>query len=174
MILYNVYFKGANLSPTLYGFTNNKSIINSFKKQRKNKLYKIIEKEITKKEYTFIIKHTSELEMKNRKLKTKDNDGDIITVEFVMTGMEEKSVYSCSDKIFIELSKITSKISDSFNDDINEALDILGYYQLFVFRDDYINRNFGIQPYFKFDSEMIEIDEFEIFMRLYSNVLSVK
>ena len=49
MILYNVYFKGANLSPTLYGFTNNKSIINSFKKQRKNKLYKIIEKEITKK-----------------------------------------------------------------------------------------------------------------------------
>ena len=112
--------------------------------------------------------------MKNRKLKTKDNDGDIITVEFVMTGMEEKSVYSCSDKIFIELSKITSKISDSFNDDINEALDILGYYQLFVFRDDYINRNFGIQPYFKFDSEIIEIDEFEIFMRLYSNVLSVK
>lgn len=173
MTIYNVYFKGGKLSPILYGFTVDKNIISSFKKQRKNKLYTIVEKSISKKDYSSMMKHRSELEMKQKKLKTKDEYDNIIYVEFVMTGMEEKSVYTCSDMIFIELSKYTSNIGNSFNDDIKKALDVLGYYQLYVFRDDFINKQFEL-PHFDFDSSNFEVDEFELFMRLYSNVLSTK
>ena len=149
-----VYQVIPNLSPILYGFTDDKKIINLFKEQRNMKRYIIIDHEVTKDEWYKINQSNSRSIMRTRRIKTSSSHNVISSIDIIMTESEDLQLVLESDNIMEYIERPLKDIRNlrgTFNEEIINALGIL-WSQKIEWKD-------------------IEVDQLELFILMHEDYM---
>jgi len=172
--VYFVYHKIEGIIPTLYGYTNNKQIINKFMEERNMSMFLIKTSHMTKDDYKYLNEARYEYMLEDRGYATYKYIGGILkktTVCIVSTYNEEISAFIEADRISDEISKYTSYESRFFNHELTEALNNLLYFQFYKRKEEYDPFVAGVD---KFDpnEEPFRIDSLGVFLYKYGHTLN--
>ena len=184
-MIYCIYIKREGLEPSLYAYTNEKELIDNFKKERNMDRFTIITHDeddmigdVTIKNY--LAKKYSKLRLVKRTLSTyTGNDFHVEDkVTITITDEEDWKVFKTSSNIVDEFVKIVKDVfifRNSFNHKIKDALKILQFYVVcdYALEKLIINSDYGdiySDNYFK-DTGFFKPDDLNIFISLYGNTL---
>ena len=121
--------------PVLYAYTNKKILAKTFRQTRKMEMFIIKEKEMNDEEfYQLCSRRSSQLLLKSTLL-TKDFScyNNCGTVSIVLTKHEEETAVFMSDKLYEQMYRSMTEYALLFNDEIMDALKLLGYYDFYKF-----------------------------------------
>ena len=182
MTVYFIYKHGKYVNtPYLYAVTDKKYLKDSFMKERKKNMFKSIKKDMSKDTYKkFLYEHKS-YELGRRGFQTNPASSDNLykkqQVYLTATGYEEMDVFMKSDKVILEVGKLTHEYAETFNRELLEALHKLHYFEIYKFR----NRElYDYDPEFTMgvssfnESYDYDIDNLGVFIYLYGNTLDKK
>ena len=181
MTVYFIYKHGKHVNtPFLYAVTDNKELKDTFIKERKKNMFKVMKKDIKKDDYKqFLYDHKS-YELGRRGFETRSSSSNNLLckkeyVYLVATGYEEMEVYVKSDTVILEIGKYTREYAQTFNKKILHALNKLHYFEIYKFRnrevyhyeDEFVS---GVIP---FEKDDFVIDSLGVFLFLYGNTLDI-
>lgn len=185
-----MYIKLKNLEPYLYAYTNNKEYYKRFKNERNNKIFIIKEKDVSKEDYYDFAKKHKNLNLKECLFETYSETEDGYNreiVRLICTYNEESSVILNFEYIAGEISKLTSDVALSFNEEIVKALNDLYYYDFLKQKIQNLRVNehnetyYGLLPNKTYYEELDNLDEspigynydyLAIFIKMYGYTLS--
>ena len=179
MTVYFIYKNDKINAPFLYAITDNKKLKNSFMKERKKSLFVVKEKEMEKEEFKEILKFHDKYLLGRHGFETKhvsSNKFEKSTNVFLTTTRyEEMDVFTKSDKVILEIGRLTHEYAKCFNTKMLKALDTLHYFEIYKFKndvfEDYDYFVDGVEP---FSINNNRIDSLGVFLYLYGNTLSKK
>ena len=175
MNVYFIYKRNNGLLPELYGVTDNKEIRDVFLKDRDKTLFISLKKDFTKKDYKLFLSDHYGYELKYRNFDTDDEkaNGPLgKSVSIVTTFNEEMQTYLKQDRVYEILAEYTNDFVTLFNDELLEALNLLGYFNIYKFChvcDEFVA---GVQS---FDSDIdfpFKVDSFGLFLHMYGHTFS--
>lgn len=177
------------LTPVLYAFTDNKSYYKKFKEFRNMELFSVIKEKMSEEDYDMLKHLNHKLELKEIILKTRKPNtiNTVSEIRIVGTRREEFETMIGIETIFETISKHMKFPIECFNEKYRELLSELGYRELFnwsrAIYPDFDN------PYNEFDSiiydekgnaevgsslsAIFDVDEFEIFLKLFGGTLKI-
>ena len=171
--------------PSIYAISNDKELIKEFKNSRNMNKFIIRNIKISKEEFNSIKKKHLNYFLKKSFFKTYNMNSSLPkVVHIITTYKEELDVFQKSDVI------ITSYLPDfpdemyTFNDNITEILKKLVYYNMLSFyavekkwqyeNMIYFENDIGEGDYEYTGDDFFEIDELNLFIKLYGDTLKMK
>jgi hypothetical protein len=155
--------------PVLYAYTNKKILAKTFRQTRKMEMFIIKEKEMNDEEfYQLCSRRSSQLLLKSTLL-TKDFScyNNCGTVSIVLTKHEEETAVFMSDKLYEQMYRSMTEYALLFNDEIMDALKLLGYYDFYKFNSSSLY--YQQEMYDNFNR--IRTDQFEVFMLYFGDTI---
>lgn len=179
MKIYLIYLLTKGLHPSLYALTTKKYLKDAFLSERKKDMFAVKEKDISKDEYNLLMSQNSGYILGRRGFETSSSSFDTITrttIYLTATLEEEISVFTQADKAIQQLAKHTNVYSKYFNNKILEALNVLKYFNIYKYKEEYTDEY--PDPYFEsvnsfdiYGSNNYSVDSFGVFMLLFGNTI---